>query len=110
MNDLFRDIRYALRQLRKKPGFSVVAVFTLSLGFCASVAIFAFVNAALIKPLPYQNSAQLVDVTEGNTMIPRANISYPDYVDWKRLNTVFSSLEVWNGTGYLFKMATGAVP
>jgi macrolide transport system ATP-binding/permease protein len=110
MNGLFRDIRYALRQLRKKPGFSVVAVFTLSLGFCASVAIFAFVNAALIKPLPYQNSAQLVDVTEGNTMIPRANISYPDYLDWKKLNTVFSSLEVWNGTGYLFKMASGAVP
>ena len=110
MNGLLHDVRYALRQLRKKPGFSVVAVFTLSLGFCASVAIFAFVDAALIKPLPYQNSVRLVDVTEGNTMIPRANISYPDYLDWKKLNTVFSSLEVWNGTGYLFKTATGAVP
>jgi macrolide transport system ATP-binding/permease protein len=110
MSGLLQDIRYALRQLRKKPGFSVVAVFTMALGFSASVAIFAFVDAALIKPLPYQNSARLVDVTEGNTMIPRANISYPDYLDWKKLNTVFSSLEVWNGTGYLFKMATGVVP
>ena len=107
---LLQDIQYALRQLRKAPGFSLVAVLTLSLGICASVAIFAFVDAALIKPLPYPGSARLVDVTEGSAMIPRANISYPDYVDWKKLNTVFSSLEVWNGTGYLFKTAAGAVP
>jgi macrolide transport system ATP-binding/permease protein len=110
MSGLLQDIRYALRQLRKAPGFSVVAVLTLSLGICASVAIFAFVDAALLKPLPYRDASRLVDVTEGSAMFPRANLSYLDYVDWKRMNTVFSSMDVWNGSGYLFQMPSGAVP
>jgi macrolide transport system ATP-binding/permease protein len=110
MNGLIHDLRYALRQLRKAPGFSVVAVLTLSLGISATVAIFAFVDAALLKPLPYRDSSRLVDVTEGSAMFPRANLSYLDYVDWKKMNTVFSSMDVWNGSGYLFQTPTGAVP
>src|ERR1043166_6832322 len=110
MSGLFQDVRYAFRQLRKTPAFSVIAVLTLSLGICASVAIFAFVDAALLKPLPYRDASRLVDVTEGSAMFPRANLSYLDYVDWKRMNTVFSSMDVWNGTGYLFQMPDGSVP
>ena len=110
MNGLLQDIRYALRQLRKTPGFSVVAVLTLSLGICAGVAIFTFVDAALLKPLPYRDASRLVDVTEGSAMFPRANLSYQDFVDWKRLNTVFSSMDVWTGSGYLFQTSSGAVP
>jgi macrolide transport system ATP-binding/permease protein len=110
MNGLIHDLRYALRQLRKAPAFSVVAVLTLSLGISATVAIFAFVDAALLKPLPYRDSSRLVDVTEGSAMFPRANLSYLDYVDWKKMNTVFSSMDVWNGSGYLFQTPTGAVP
>jgi len=110
MNGIIHDLRYALRQLRKSPGFSLVAVLTLSLGISAAVAIFAFVDAALLKPLPYRDSSRLVDVTEGSAMFPRANLSYLDYVDWKKLNTVFSSMDVWNGSGYLFQTANGAVP
>ena len=110
MRGLLQDIRYAFRQLRKTPAFSVVAVLTLSLGICASVAIFAFVDAALVKPLPYRDAAHLVDVTEGSAMFPRANLSYLDYVDWKRMNTVFTSMDVWNGSGYLLQTPNGAVP
>ena len=110
MSGLFQDVRYAFRQLRKTPAFSVIAVLTLSLGICASVAIFAFVDAALLKPLPYRDASRLVDVTEGSAMFPRANLSYLDYVDWKRMNTVLSSMDVWNGTGYLFQMPNGSVP
>src|ERR1700751_2502535 len=110
MSGLIHDLRYALRQLRKSPGFSGTAVLTLSLGICASVAIFALVDAALLKPLPYRDASRLVDVTEGSTMFPRANLSYLDYVDWKKMNTVFSSMDVWNGSGYLLQTATGAVP
>ncbi len=55
MNGLFQDLRYALRQLRKNPGFACTAILVLTLGMCASVSIFGFVDAALIKPLPYAN-------------------------------------------------------
>jgi len=110
MNGLFQDFRYSLRQLRKSPGFAATAILVLALGMSASVAIFAFVDAALIKPLPYTNPDRLVDVTESAEMFPRANLSYPDYLDWKRLNTVFSSMDVYNGTGYLLRTADGTTP
>ncbi len=82
----------------------------LTLGICASVSILAFVDAALIKPLPYANPNRLVDVTESVPMIPRANLSYPDYLDWKRLNNVFSSMDVYDGTGYLLRTPAGTEP
>jgi macrolide transport system ATP-binding/permease protein len=110
MTGLIQDLRYALRQLRKSPGFAFTAILVLSLGICASVSIFAFVDAALIKPLPYANPNRLVDVTESVAMIPHANLSYPDYLDWKKLNNVFSSMDVYNGTGYLLRTSAGTEP
>jgi predicted permease len=110
MNGLVQDLRYAFRQLRKSPGFACTAVLILALGIGASVAIFGFVDAALIKPLPYPNPNRLVDVTESAAMIPHANLSYPDYLDWKRLNRVFSSMEVYTGGGYLLRTAAGTEP
>src|SRR5271154_3037947 len=105
-----QDLRFAFRQFRKNPGFSLTAILMLALGIGASVAIFAFVDAALIKPLPYADSTRLVDVTEKTALFPRNNLSYPDYVDWKRMNTVFSSLEVYTGTGYGLSTPTGTEP
>jgi macrolide transport system ATP-binding/permease protein len=102
-----QDLRFAVRQLRKNPGFATTAIVILALGICASVALFAFADSALIKPLPYQNPTRLVGVYESVGMIPRSNLSYPDYLDWKRLNHVFSSLEVWNGTGYMLGTPAG---
>jgi predicted permease len=110
MNGFLQDLRYSLRQLRKSPGFAGTAIVVLALGICASVSIFAFVDAALIKPLPYPNPNRLVLVTESVPMIPLANLSYPDYLDWKRLNQVFSSMEVYNGTGYLLRTPAGTEP
>jgi macrolide transport system ATP-binding/permease protein len=110
MNGFLQDFRYALRQLRKSPGFALTAVLVLTLGICASVSIFAFVDAALIKPLPYPNPNRLVFVTESVPMMPLANLSYPDYLDWKRLNHVFSSLDAYNGNGYLLRTPTGTEP
>ncbi len=110
MNGFVQDLRYAMRQLHKNPGFAFTAILILALGICASVAIFGFVDAALIKPLPYANPSQLVFATESVEMIPRANISYPDYLDWKKLNQVFTSFDVFHGTGYLLSTATGTEP
>jgi predicted permease len=110
METLLQDIRYALRQLRKSPGFASTAILILTLGMCASVSIFGFVDAALIKPLPYPDPTRLVEVTERTDMFPHANLSYPDYLDWKKLNQVFGSMDVYNGTGYLLPTAAGAEP
>ena len=104
---VWQDIRYSLRQLRKNPAFGSIAILVLALGMCASISIFAFVDAALIKPLPYPNPTRLVDVTESIPMLPRANLSYLDYLDWKKLNTVFSSMDVHDGNGYLLRTDAG---
>jgi|HubBroStandDraft_6_1064221.scaffolds.fasta_scaffold00670_9 macrolide transport system ATP-binding/permease protein len=110
MTGFLQDARFAIRQLRKNPGFACTSILILALGICASVAIFGFVDAALIKPLPYADPTRLVLVTESVAMIPHANLSYPDYLDWKRLNAVFSSMDVWNGTGYLLSTSAGTEP
>jgi macrolide transport system ATP-binding/permease protein len=83
---------------------ALTAIFVLTLGIGASVSIFGFVDAALVKPLPYSDPTRLVGVTGSTAQIPRAYLSVPDYLDWKRLNTVFSSLEVHSGRGYMLKI------
>jgi macrolide transport system ATP-binding/permease protein len=107
---VWQDLHFALRQLRKSLGFTLTAALMLALGIGASVAIFGFVDAALIKPLPYKDPTRLVDVTESAKVFPRANLSYQDYVDWKKMNKVFSALEVYTGAGYLMNTPSGVEP
>ncbi len=107
---VWQDLHFAIRQLRRSPGFTLTAVLMLALGIGASVAIFAFVDAALIKPLPYQDPTRLADVAERGRLWPRSNLSYQDYLDWKKMNKSFSALEAYTGGGYLMKTATGVEP
>jgi macrolide transport system ATP-binding/permease protein len=110
LENLLQDLRFAIRQLRKNLGFTCTAVLMLALGICTSVAIFAFVDAALIKPLPYKNPERLVAVFESIPVSPQANLSYLDYLDWKKVNTVFRSLEVYHRTGFMLNTSSGAQP
>ena len=105
-----QDFRFAIRQLRKNPGFACTAVLMLALGMCASVSIFAFVNAALIEPLPYQNPSRLVGVYEMISQCPLCNLSYPDYLDWKERNKVFGSLDAYQHSGFMLNTPAGAQP
>src|SRR5271154_4081384 len=102
-----QDLRFAVRQLRRSPGLAVTAILVLALGIGASTAIFGFVDALLIRPLPYASPNRLVDVDESEAVFPRTNLSRDDYEDWKRLNTTLSSLDVYGGTGFLLR--TGSV-
>jgi predicted permease len=108
LENLLRDTRYALRQLRKNPGFTCTAVLVLGLGICASVAIFAFVDATLIKPLPYRDPVRLVGLFETVQFCPLCPLSYPDYLDWKRLNKVFTAADAFEGTGFTLRTGSGA--
>jgi macrolide transport system ATP-binding/permease protein len=110
MNEWTQDFRYAFRQLRQNPGFAFTSILVLALGMCASVAIFGFVDAALIKPLPYPRPDRLLYVTESAAAFPRANLSYFDYLDWKRMNNVFSSLDVYRDEGFLLRTSSGTEP
>jgi predicted permease len=107
----WRDFRYAMRQLRRSPGFACIGIFTLALGVCAALAIFGLVDAALVKPLPYRDPARLVGVYTASVAGSRGNVSYPNFRDWQNLNTVFSSMAAYGGGGgwsYTLNNAAGA--
>ena len=110
METVAQDLRFAVRQLRRSPGLALTAILVLALGIGASTAIFGFVDALLIQPLPYPSPNRLVDVDESETLFPRANLSREDYDDWKRLNTTLSSLDVHGGTGFLLRSGSISEP
>jgi len=88
METLWQDLRYSGRMLVKHPGFTLIALLTLSLGIGANTAIFSIVNAVLLRPFPYRAPEQFVMVGEG---ISRGSVSYPNFVDWKDDRNVFES-------------------
>src|SRR6201999_4331631 len=105
-----QDFRFSLRQLRKNLGFTITAILMLALGMAASVAIFSFVDAALLKPLPYRDSNRLVGVFESIALFKQSNLSIPDYYDWKKRNEVFTSLEIYQGNGMTMSTNHGVEP
>jgi predicted permease len=107
---LWQDLRFALRQFRKNPGFALTSILILTLGIAASVAIFSFVDAALIRPLPYQNPSRLVVLYETNALGPRFHLSWLDYVDYQSRNSVFQSLDVYAPYGFMLRTPNGPQP
>jgi predicted permease len=95
LDELAQDVRYALRQLRRSPGFALVAVLTLALGIGANTAIFSVVNGVLLRPLPFREPDRLVRVfslDEGK----RAAVSPLDFADWRDQARSFEGLAAVN--------------
>jgi putative ABC transport system permease protein len=91
---MFQDLRYGARMLLKKPGFTLIAIVTLALGIGANTAIFSVVNAALLRPLPYEVAERLVVLYETNPQQGRddINVSYPNFADWRAQSQSFEQL------------------
>jgi predicted permease len=93
MNSLFQDLLYAVRLLRKSPGFSLVAILTLALGIGANSTIFSWINSTVLNPIPgVQHASQYVEFTTGSGHGNDNAISYPDFVDLRDQNRSLSSL------------------
>jgi predicted permease len=91
---LIQDVRYGLRQLRRNPGFTAVAVITLALGIGATTAIFSVVNTVLLLPLPYKDPGRLAVLWTDNVRknLHEERVSYPNFEDWKAQNRTFEDL------------------
>lgn len=105
------DLYFALRQLRKSPGFAFTAILTLALGIGTTTAIYSLIDGVLLKPLPLPHPEQLVaaytDETHPGQPPDRGGTSYPNYLDWRDRNRSFSQLAAFDGDGRLISRANG---
>ena len=89
---LMQDLRYGWRVLLKSPGFTVIALLTLALGIGANTAIFSILYGILLRPLPYKDPARLIVLNETTPKVGMVSVSYPNFVDWRAQNGVFSEM------------------
>ncbi len=97
MDTFLQDVRYGVRMLAKSPGFTAVAILTLTLGIGANTAIFSVINAELLRPLPYPHSDRLVNVATTNSKLHSGDgaVSYPDFADWRSQSHVFDGMAAY---------------
>ncbi|MBO0801419.1 MAG: ABC transporter permease, partial [Blastocatellia bacterium] len=100
ITDLWQDLRYGARLLRKNPGFTLIAVFTLALGIGANTAIFSVINGVLLRPLPFPEPERILCVwaTDARRGDNRRIVSYPNFADWQAQQTVFERIEAFEET------------
>ena len=107
------DLRFAIRQLFKNPGFALIAVVVLALGIGANTAIFSVVNAVLLRPLPYPHSEQLVLMRErllGPSGFESGSVSYMNYLDWRAAQKSFTDLALARTEGVSLSASDGTSP
>ncbi|HEX8149526.1 MAG TPA: ABC transporter permease [Pyrinomonadaceae bacterium] len=92
---IIKDLRYAFRMLRRKPGFTAVAVLTLALGIGGNTAIFSVVNAVLLRALPYPDAGRLVSVYESLPQGGTGSVSVPNFMDWRAQSDAFTGLAAY---------------
>jgi putative ABC transport system permease protein len=97
---LFQDLRYALRTLRKSPGFTAIALLTLALGIGANTAIFSVVYGVLLRPLPYKDASRLIVLNETTPRVGSVSVSYPNFLDWRAQSRTFSEIAAVGQVGF----------
>lgn len=92
LETLWHDLRFGVRMLAKKPGYTLITVLTLALGIGANTAIFSVVYGVLLKALPYPDPEQIVVIYESSNKTPRMAAAYPNYLDWQARQSSFTEL------------------
>jgi putative ABC transport system permease protein len=100
LDSVGQDVRYALRGLRRSPGFTVVAVLTLALGIGATTSIFSVVYGVLLGPLPYRDASRLIVLNETTPRVGTVSVSYADFLDWRAQSRAFSQMSAVDSVGF----------
>ena len=100
MHALRQDLRYALRTLRRSPGFALAVVATLAIGIGANTAVFSAVNGVLLRPLPFREPDRLMAIWGHHVSIGRETASLPDFLDWRRQSRGFERMAALTNTRY----------
>jgi len=110
METLIQDVRYGWRMLRKSPGFTVVVILMLALGIGANTAVFTILSATLLHPLPFDRPDELVQIWQTRTSgsFQKMEASYPNYLDMREHNQVFSRLGGYSNTSATLSGKDGA--
>lgn len=109
LENLAADVRFALRWLRRSPGFALIAIASLAIGIGFNTALFTLVDALVFRPLPVERVDRLVDVfTAGSDGDQYATSSYPDYLDIKAQNGVFTDMLAYSPAFGAVKLADRA--
>src|SRR5215831_4868218 len=99
-NDLWHDLKYAARTLRRNPGFATAAVLTLALGIGANTAMFSVINAALLRPLPYPNAGRLISLYGLPESGGHGAISPADFLDYQKEAHSFARLTAYTHVSF----------
>jgi putative ABC transport system permease protein len=108
MNTLLQDLRYGLRTLSKRPGFTAVAVAALALGIGANSAIFSVVNAVILRPFPYPEPERILFLEERSGQMESMSVSWQDYQDWQAQASVFQAMGLYRRDN--FNLTSGSEP
>ena len=110
MGNLMQDVRYGLRQLRRSPGFTAVAILTLALGIGATTAIFSVINTVLLQPLPYPHPDRLVQLGFGNGQRRGIILSVPDYMAMRQATKALEDFTLYDFRGPGINLTSGDRP